>query len=420
MLSVPEAAARIVAAVAPLPVEEIALSEAVGCVLAADAVSPVTLPRWDNSAMDGYAVHGADVDGASETTPRELPVVGSIAAGAPLPSTLQRGEAMQIMTGAFMPPGADTVVRVEDTDGGVHEVVVHDARDAGRNVRPSGEDARLGEVLLRPGATLGPAQLGVLASAGAARPLVFRRPRVAVLATGDELVEAEEVARLAPGDPRIANSNAHALAALVREAGGIPMRLGIARDEPAAVREAVERAATCDVLVTSGGVSAGAFDHLRATLAAMGATLVVERVRMRPGAPLAAGRMGALRWLGLPGNPVSTLVTFTLFGAPLVRALGGHALPFPRPVAVRLAEPVTIAAPLEHFLRVTLEPAGADGLPLARLTGAQGSGLLTSMARADALLVVPADRPLVEAGARLSALVVGPGAGFAARFATDA
>lgn len=419
-LPVAEAVARVMAGVAPLGTERVALADAHGRVLAEEVRAPRELPPWDNAGMDGYAVRAADVAGAARERPARLRVTETIAAGASPTRAIGPGEAARIMTGAPVPAGADTIVRVEDTDAGADEVLVLDARDARRNVRPRGEEARRGEALLPAGAPLGAAALGVVASAGVGRPLVFRRPRVAVLATGDELVHVDEVAVLAPGDPRIANSNAHTLAALVREAGGDPVPLGVARDEPAAVRAAVERARDCDVLVTSGGVSAGSFDHLRAVLAELGATFDVERVRMRPGAPLAAGRLGALRWLGLPGNPVSTMVTFTVFGAPVLRALSGHALPFPRPVAVRLAEPVAIAAPLEHFLRVTLDETGDDGLPLARLTGAQGSGLLVSMARADALLRVPAERARVEAGERMWAFPVGAGARLAAAFTTPA
>ncbi|MBA3854007.1 MAG: hypothetical protein C0503_06300 [Gemmatimonas sp.] len=416
MLSVPEAAARIVAAVAPLPVEEIALSEAVGCVLAADAVSPVTLPRWDNSAMDGYAVHGADVDGASETTPRELPVVGSIAAGAPLPRALQRGEAMQIMTGAFMPPGADTVVRVEDTDGGTARVQIRKDRDIGKNIRRAGEDVREGQIAIPAGTPIGAAQIGVLASIGCATLRVHRRPRVAILGSGDELVELDGFAEVLAGR-RIVSSNRYTLEALVRLNGGVPIALGHAPDSLEAVRRLLQRAvdARPDLIVTSAGVSVGEHDHTRTAIEAMGTALDFWRVRMRPGAPLGFGRVQGIPWIGLPGNPVSAMVTFELFVRPTIRRLLGHTRVHRRPVPVLLDEPVSIGAKLTHFYRAIVTP-GDDGRLNARLTGPQGSGILTSMSLANALLIVPEDSSTVPAGATLQALLLGDDAALSEQF----
>lgn len=416
MLSVPEAAARIVAAVAPLPVEDVALSEAVGCVLAADAVSPITLPRWDNSAMDGYAVHGADVDGASETTPRDLPVVGSIAAGAPVPRALQRGEAMQIMTGAFMPPGADTVVRVEDTDGGTARVQVRKDRDIGKNIRRAGEDVREGQIAIPAGTPIGAAQIGVLASIGCATLRVHRRPRVAILGSGDELVELEGFAEVLAGR-RIVSSNRYTLEALVRLNGGVPLALGHAPDSLEAVRRLLQRAvdAQPDLIVTSAGVSVGEHDHTRTAIEAMGTALDFWRVRMRPGAPLGFGRVQGIPWIGLPGNPVSAMVTFELFVRPTIRRLLGHSRVHRRPVPVLLDEPVSIGAKLTHFYRAIVSP-GDDGRLHARLTGPQGSGILTSMSRANALLIVPEDAATVPAGETLQALLLGDDAALSERF----
>lgn len=417
MLSVPDAAARIVAAVAPLPADDASLADALGCVLAEDVVSPITLPRWDNSAMDGYAVHSADIAGASEDAPRTLPVVGSIAAGAPVPTFLLPGQAMQIMTGAFMPPGADTVVRVEDTDAGSATVQVRRDRDIGKNIRRAGEDVREGQVAIPAGTAIGAAQVGVLSSIGCATPRVHRRPRVAILGSGDELVELDGFAEVLAGR-RIVSSNRYTLEALVRLNGGVPLALGHARDSLDAVRALLQRAvdAKPDLIVTSAGVSVGEHDHTRTAIEAMGTALDFWRVRMRPGAPLGFGRVQGIPWIGLPGNPVSAMVTFELFVRPTIRRMLGHARVHRRPVPVVLDEPVSIGAKLTHFYRAIVAP-GEDGRLHARLTGPQGSGILTSMSLANALLIVPEDSTTVPAGETLHALLLGEDAALSERFA---
>ncbi len=416
MLSVPDAAARIVAAVAPLPPTDVPLGEAVGCVLAEDIIAPITLPRWDNSAMDGYAVHGADVAGASESAPRRLPVVGSIAAGAPVPPALAPGTAMQIMTGAFMPPGADTVIRVEDTDAGSATVAVRKDRDIGKNIRRAGEDVREGAIAIPAGTAIGAAQIGVLASIGCAMPRVYRRPRVAILGSGDELVELDGFAEVLAGR-RIVSSNRYTLEALVRLNGGEPIALGHAPDSLDAVRALLQRAvdAAPDLIVTSAGVSVGEHDHTRTAIEAMGTALDFWRVRMRPGAPLGFGRVQGTPWIGLPGNPVSAMVTFELFVRPTIRRMLGHARVHRRPVPVVLDEPVSIGAKLTHFYRAIVAPA-EDGRLHARLTGPQGSGILTSMSLANALLIVPEDSTTVLAGETLQALLLGEDAALSERF----
>ena len=406
-LDVATAVDRVVSAVRVLKdVERVGIADALGRLLAEDIVAPVSLPPWDNSAMDGYAVRAADVRAASATSPVVLPVVATVAAGHRAPRALAAGEAMRIMTGAPVPDGADTVVRVEDTDGGEHTVVVRDARDAHaptRNVRPSGEDLRAGSVALESGRLLGPAHVGVLAACGRREVTVRRRPRVAIVPTGDEVVDLDQWDEVVAGR-RIPSPNSWTLHALVRQAGAEPVPLGIAPDDPAVLRARLEQAFGCDLLLTTGGVSVGAFDHVRPVLAAMGAELRFWRARMRPGAPLGFGMLPdptrggrAMPWLGLPGNPVSTMVTFELFARPAIRRMAGHARPFRRTIAVVVEEDIRLLAPLTHFMRVTLAPRD-DGRTGARLTGPQGSGLLTSMARADALLVIPEDAELTPAG----------------------
>lgn len=382
--------------VRPLAAETIPLEHALGRVLARDVVSPIHLPLFDNSSMDGFAVRAEDVVGASAAQPVRLNVIGTIAAGAPPTRAIARGEAARIMTGAPVPPGADTVIRVEDTDAGADAVGVLDDRDASRNIRARGEDVRVGQVVVRAGTAVGSAHIGVLASVGCASPSVYRKPRVAILATGDELASLDQFDEVLAGT-RIVSSNSYALAAAVRAAGGEPVSFGIARDEPSALAERLREAEGCDLVLTSGGVSVGDFDYTRTVVTALGGTLSLWRVRMRPGAPLGFGSLFGAPWLGLPGNPVSALVTFELFGRPLVRMLAGNAKPHRRTTRAVLVEPVKLEAPLTHFLRVVLED-GDGGLPVARLTGAQSSGMLTSMSMADALVVVPPHSLDVAAG----------------------
>ena len=409
-LTIAEASAALLAEIQPLDTEVVRLDAALDRVLAEDVISPVSLPPWDNSSMDGYAVRAADVTTASADAPVVLPVTETVPAGAVASGALAPRTAIRIMTGAPVPEGADSVIRVEDTDRGERLVRIRDARDAGRNVRPRGEDLRAGEIALRAGTVVDAAQLGVLASVGASEVKVHRKPRVAVLATGDELVDVDRFADVVAGK-RIVSSNSYTVRAAATRAGAEIMDFGICTDDRAALRNRLERAraAECDLLLTSGGVSVGAFDFTREVLSDLGATMHFWRVRIRPGGPLGFGRLGEMTWLGLPGNPVSAMVTFELFARPAIRRLRGERAVFPRPVSVVLEEDVSIGAPLTHFLRVVVTPA-PDGLPRARLTGPQGSGLLTSMARADALLIIPLERygqGAVPAGTTVQALPLG-------------
>jgi molybdopterin molybdotransferase len=390
------------AGVRALDEEPVALREALGRVLARDVVSPVSLPLWDNASMDGYAVRAADVQGASADSPIRLRVVETIAAGARGTRVVGPGEAARIMTGAPVPEGADCVVRVEDTAVRGDVVEIRDDRDAGANVRAAGEDVRTGAVVVRAGTMLGAAHVGVLASVGCARPVVYRRPRVAILATGDELVSLDAFDEVLAGR-RIVSSNSYSLEAAVRAAGGEPVPLGIAPDDRDALADRLRSADGCDLILTSGGVSVGDFDYTREVVTRLGGALSLWRVRMRPGAPIGFGRLFGAPWLGLPGNPVSALVTFELFARPLLRTLAGSTRPHRRSVPVVLDEDVVLRAPLTHFLRCVLAD-GEDGWLRARLTGAQSSGMLTSMSSADALLIVPPEPMTVAAGTRLRAL----------------
>ncbi|MBM4194685.1 MAG: molybdopterin molybdotransferase MoeA [Gemmatimonadetes bacterium] len=413
-LDVRDAIARVTRAIAPLGTERIARADARGRVLAEAVRSPVALPPWRNSAMDGYAVRAADL----AALPARLRVIETVAAGAIPTRSVGPGEATRIMTGAPVPEGADTVVRVEDTDAGTTAVEIRDARDAGKNVRPRGEDIAEGASPVAAGTELGPAQLGVLASIGAEALTVFREPRVGILSSGDELIEPGDFSEVAAGR-KIVSSNSVTLHELVREAGGVPVNLGIAADTRDSLREHLARSADCDLLITSGGISVGEFDYVREVLAELGATLDFWRVRMRPGAPIGFGALAAqggapaMPWLGLPGNPVSTMVTFELFARPAIRKMRGHTMFHRRAIPVRVAEDVRVGVELTHYLRARVSE-GEDGVFEARLTGPQSSGMLTSMSSADALLILPRGVMEITAGTMARAIPLGSAARFGA------
>jgi molybdopterin molybdotransferase len=414
MLTVAEASARSLAGIRPLGTERVPLLEGVGRVLATDATAGYTLPHWDNSAMDGYAVRAADIEHASATSPVMLTVTETVAAGEFPTIPVREGLATRIMTGAPLPDGADTVVRVEDTDGGLAAVAIRDARDSRKNIRPRGEDFVAGQVVIPTGTLVAPAQVGVLASLGLPTIEVYRRPLVAILGSGDELVDLDRFHEVLAGR-KIVTSNSYTLAALVRANGGMPLVLGNAADTPESLRTLLQRAQGADLIITSAGASVGAFDYTRDVLASLGATLDFWKVRMRPGAPIGFGTLHGTPWIGLPGNPVSVMVTFELFARPVLRRLQGFSRLFRRPTPVVLEEPVTIGARLTHFLRGVVG-VGDDGRLTARLTGPQGSGILTSMARANALLVVPEHRPRCEAGEVVNALLIDDDAQLAESF----
>lgn len=400
-LSPREAALEILRFVEREPALRVPLDDALGSVLAADVTSPIDVPAHTNSAMDGYATRAADVRGASPEAPVTLRVVESIPAGAFPTRTIGPGECARIFTGAPLPGGADGVVRQEDTDEGTEVVSIVSDRDAGVNIRLAGEDIARGSTVLVEGTELGAAELGVLASLAVGYPLVYRRPRVAILASGDEIVDVDQPDEILAGR-KVASSNTHTLGALVRLAGGEPVQLGIAGDTPESIRRHLGPAFDCDLLVTTAGISVGEHDHLRGALADLGAELKFWRLRMRPGAPVGFGLLGEIPWIGLPGNPVSTMITFELFVLPAIRKLMGHRRLFRAARTARTAEPVSVRPKLQHFLRAIATEVG-DALEV-RLAGPQGSGILTSMVRANCLLVLPEGQRETPAGAEVTVL----------------
>jgi len=347
--------------------------------------------------MDGYAVRSTDLT-PNET---ELAVIETVPAGKFPSKPVSRGQATRIFTGAPVPEGADSVIRQEDTAQGANgRVRIQNARDAKKNIRRRGEDITKGSVVLRAGTALGPAQLGVLASIAVDQPSVHRAARVAFMGSGDEIVDLDQKQEIL-GGRKIASSNSYTLDALIRRAAADPLNLGLARDTKESLREHLSGApGRADLIVTTAGVSVGEHDLVRDVLEELGGELKFWRIGMRPGAPVGFGTIAGVPWIGLPGNPVSTMVTFELFVRPAIRRLQGHALPFRRTVPVIVREPITLGPKLRHYLRAIVE-AGE-----ARLTGPQGSGILTSMARANALLIVPADMPAVAEGTKLEALIL--------------
>jgi molybdopterin molybdotransferase len=404
MLTVTEASERIMAEIKQLDAESVPLRRALGRVCSEDISATVTMPPWSNSSMDGYAVRSADITPVMSGKKVILRVVATVAAGEFAPRPLKRGEAMRIMTGAPVPEGADSVIRKEHTDGGKKKVEIREAVDVWKNIRAAGEDYQRGDVLAKRGAPIRPALLGVLASSGISKLRAFRRPRVAIISSGDELVDIDKFDDVV-AQRRIVSSNSYTLEAMTRVAGGIPVDLGIAADSKASLKRKLEGARDCDLILTSAGVSVGDLDHTRNVFEELGGEQKFWRVRMRPGAPLAFGMLKDIPWLGVSGNPVSAMVSFELFVRPALRKMQGHAALFRRTVTVTLEEEVKIGARLTHFLRAIVRRTN-DGTLVARLTGQQSSAMLTSMVKANALLIVPETSPKVAPGSQLHALML--------------
>ena len=300
------------------------------------------------------------------------------------------------MTGAPVPNGADTVIRREDV---VHEndtITVNETRDSGKNIRRRGEDFRAGETLFEAGEKISAAHIGAIASSGLQAVACHRRPTVAIISSGDELIGLEDFSADAAGK-KIVSSNSLTLPSLIENAGGVPLDLGIARDDPVSLREKFEAAMNTDLIVTTAGMSVGDHDHVRGVFAALGGELVFWKVRMRPGAPMAFGIVNGIPWLGLSGNPVSAIVSFEVFVRPVIRRMLGMKCLFRKTIPVRTAHSITLAASLMHFLRVNVK-SNREGTYDAELAGSQSSAVLTAMARANALLILPGDRLAIGEG----------------------
>ncbi len=397
LLTVDEALEGILTRIRPLGTRETPLLDAIGRTLAADVVADRDVPPFRNSAMDGYAVRGADV----ATAPVRLKVIGTVAAGAMPDRAVHPGEAMRIMTGAPMPDGADTVVRVEDTDNADDVVTVTAPTKAGISVRQAGEDLTQGTTVLPKGTVLRPAEIGVLASLGVPKPLVIARPRVAVMATGDEIVEPSEV----PGPGKIRNSNSYSLASAIWTSGCGPWLRPVVRDTPDSLRAALHDAMEADAIVTSGGVSVGDHDWVKPVVSEMG-RIDVWAIAIRPGRPLAFGEIRGVGGrtvpiFGLPGNPVSALLTFELFVRPALLKMSGRTKLFRPRAQAKLLDAVDKPAELRFFARGIYDATAGT----VRLTGPQGSGILRSMALANCLLDLPPGPESFAAGETVAVIL---------------
>ncbi|MBN2462667.1 MAG: molybdopterin molybdotransferase MoeA [Dehalococcoidia bacterium] len=412
MISVEEALSKILDFVKVLEKEEKPLLDCLGQVLAEDVYSPFDVPPQDNSAMDGYAVQSKSIAGATYEHPRTLRVVGEVAAGCVSDLKVETGAAVRIMTGAFVPHGADVVVPFEDTDELDHkqasisrvEIGVRVDLPDGSNIRRRGEDIAKEELVLKPGRLLCPAEIGVLASLGKGVVPVIRRPVIGILATGNEVSEIDQ--HLPPG--KIYNSNSYSLAAQVVSYGGVPKLLGVAQDEVGQLTTAIRHGFDCDMLVTSGGVSLGDYDVVKQVLAAEG-DISFWTVRMKPGKPLAFGILERsdgkkIPHLGLPGNPVSSMITFELFARPAIfKMMGRSNLAKPNITAV-MEDSIENGDGRRIFARVAVSK--RNGKYYASITGPQGSGILTSMMKANGLAIIPETTKRVKPGAIVEVMML--------------
>lgn len=390
-------------AFAPLGEEEVDLTEAAGRYLSREIHARIDAPPFDNSAMDGYAVRAREVELASPNEPVTLPVRGESRAGGPPPAPLETGASCRIFTGAPMPAGADAVVIQEDTERVGDQVRIHQASPVRKHVRAQGSDVPAGAVLLRPGDCLWPGEIGLLASQNIDRVHVYRRPRVALLSTGDELCALGE--QLPPG--AIVNSNLYALTEMLRALGVIPVALPAARDQLPEIEAALRKALEADVVITMGGVSVGEYDFVHQAFANVGIEPGFWKVRIKPGKPLAFAEYQGKPVIGIPGNPISAMVTFEVLVAPCLRKMLGDRKPHPETVVARLRDPYRRRPGRVEIARGIISREGGE--LVVALHDRQGSGSLPSFVGVNALVVLPADRSALAAGERVEAILYGPG-----------
>ena len=395
MISVEAALEIILSEIKPLGMESVNILSSMGRVLGEDIVADTDNPSWDNSAMDGYAVRAVDTKEASKDQPVTLQIIEDLPAGYVAKKSVKRGQTIRIMTGAPMPNGADAVIMVEETArpearGKRQEVKVFKEAKVGDNVRKAGEDFKKGDIVLRKGMTIRPPEIGMLAAVGKPNVYVYQQPNVAVLSTGDELIEIEE----APMNGKIRNSNSYAIAAQIKACGATPIQLGIARDTKKDLKEKLEFGLTADCIVSSGGVSVGDFDFVKDVLKQMGSEMRFWKVAMKPGKPLAFGVIANKPAFGLPGNPISSMVAFEQFARPAILKMMGKKDIFKRAFDALLTKPVKKKAGRMHFVRAALEQ--KHGRFYVTPLEGQGSGILSSMVKANCLIILSEDAKDVE------------------------
>ncbi len=396
MISVEEALKRIVDSFSPLGLEKVSILDALGRVIGEDIYAGRAIPPKDHSAMDGYALRSVDTRGTSPGNPVILDVIDDIPAGAIPKRRIEAGQAARIMTGAPLPEGADAVVRMEDTRQEEERVVLLAGASKGQDIRHAGEDMRIGEKVISRGEIIRPAEVGMLASLGRSFISIYQRPLVAIIATGDELAEIDEP----PSPWKIVGSNSYSLAALVRECGGIPLQVGIAKDLREDLLAKFRAAMRADIILSSGGVSVGDYDLVKELMKEAGNRMQFWQVAMKPGRPLAFGSLGDIPIVGLPGNPVATVVCFEQFIRPAILKMMGHVNLFRRTVRARLGEDIKKKKGTRHFIRARIQRDGEDYIVVT--TGKQGSGVLKSMVRANGLIVLPEEATVVRKGATVT------------------
>ena len=392
MISVEEAVELVMKEIRVLGLEKVDILSSLGRVVAEDIYSGWDVPSFDNSAMDGYALKSNDIKEASRERPSVLKIIEEIPAGQMYKRTVCKKEAARIMTGAHIPPGADTVVPIENTERDKNEVMIFKESKQGDNIRAAGEDVRIGDLVISKGTPVRPAEVGMMASVGRAFVYVYQMPRVAIISTGDELVDVDN--KLTKG--KIINTNRYTLMSQVRECGGIPMSLGIAGDTEEEIEKKFVEAAHADVIVSSGGVSVGDYDLVRVVLKKMGAEMKFSRVAMRPGQPLTFGLMEGRPVFALPGNPVSSMIAFEQFVRPSLLKMGGFRKFFLPVVHALLQEDISQKTGRKCFLRCTVSL--KDHKYYVKLTGEQGAGILMSMVKSNGLLVLPDDKTDLKKG----------------------
>jgi molybdopterin molybdotransferase len=396
MISVEKALNTILVNFRPLGLEKINILEARKRVIGEDIFAPHNIPSADNSAMDGYAVRHIDTKGATQDKPLQLKIIEDIPAGKVALKKIKKGEAARIMTGAVIPEGADSVIRQEDTKKNGKTVVIYTSAEKGTNIRFAGEDVQKGELVVNKGSALRPADIGMLAALGKAFISVYQKPRVAIMSTGDELVDIETDPPLG----KIINSNSYSLAAQVLECGGIPIMLGISKDKKIDLQKKFKTALHADVIISSGGVSVGDFDFVKNVMGEIGNAMHFWQVAMRPGKPLAFGTIEGIPLFGLPGNPVSAMVSFEQFVRPSLLKMQGHKKIFRQTAKAVCDQDVQKSAGFKHFIRAVVKK--EKDQYIASTTGAQGSGILKSMVIANALIVMGENETRIKKGSQVT------------------
>ena len=395
MIPVDEALNRILSRVQPLGFEKVSLLDALGRVIAGDIFAKRNIPPLDNSAMDGYALRSEDVRQASEDHPVRLVVIEDLPAGFISSKTVERGKAVRIMTGAPIPKGADTVVPVEVTKKEDAFVLIFRATGVGENIRKSGEDVKQGDRVVSKGDVVRPPEVGMLASVGRSFVSVYQKPQVAILCTGDELVDVDEDL----DGFKIISSNSYTLGAQVKDCGAIPLQLGIAKDRKAEIEEKLRQGLRADVVISSAGVSVGDYDFVKDVMKQLGMEMIFWKVAMRPGQPLAFGTIGEKPVFGLPGNPVSSMISFEQFVRPSLLKMMGYRQIFRPVIEATLKEEIKKIVGRRYFVRgfVSVE----KDQYVVTTTGEQGSGILRSMVKANGLIVIIEDQEIVRAGEKV-------------------